>query len=84
VSGEYVGASRERGSVEQSHDAAGSSNVLTDADKARALARFRSMRGSGGVQISFVAFGPTVRADDPEALRRATIAAATDAGTDTA
>jgi hypothetical protein len=48
---------------------------LTDDGKARALARFRSMRGRGGVRISFVAIGPAVPASDPEALGRATTAA---------
>jgi hypothetical protein len=46
---------------------------LTAADKARALARFPSLRGPGGVRLSFVAFGPIVPARDPEALRRAAI-----------
>lgn len=47
--------------------------TLTDADKARALARFRSVRGEGGVRLAFVTLGPIVRAVDPEELRRATI-----------
>jgi hypothetical protein len=55
---------------------------FTDADKARALARFRSLRGPGGVRLSFVAFGPTVRAVDPEVLPRATIGVIIEASED--
>jgi hypothetical protein len=73
ANGEHLGASREREAVEQSHDAAISSVALTDADKVRALARFQFLHGRGGVRLSFVAFGPVVRAAAPEALRPAVI-----------
>jgi hypothetical protein len=43
--------------------------TLSESDKARVLARFRSMRGQGGVRISFVTFGPLVVARDPDELR---------------
>lgn len=43
--------------------------VLTATERARALARFRSLRGQGGVSISFVAPGAIVRARNPAGLR---------------
>lgn len=56
-----------------------SATTLSPADKARALARYRAIRGRGGVQISFVAVGPTVCAADPDELLRATINAINEA-----
>ena len=49
---------------------------LTDVDKERALARYRSLRGRGGVMLGFVTLGPTVKAVDPEGLGVVGIAAA--------
>jgi hypothetical protein len=43
--------------------------VLTAAERARALARFRSLRGQGGVSISFMAPGAIVPARNPAELR---------------
>jgi len=42
--------------------------MLSDDEKARALARFRSLRGRG-VQLSFESFGPEVKADTPQELK---------------
>mgnify|MGYP003407928506 FL=1 len=80
--GEHVGASPERERVEQSHDAAISSNALTEADKAEALARFRSLHARGGVRLSFVAFGPIVQGRQPAELQQLTGTTATDGGDD--
>jgi hypothetical protein len=45
-----------------------SCELLTAADRSRALARFRSLRGRGGARFAFVLFGPIVSARDPNEL----------------
>ena len=45
--------------------------TFTDADRARALARFRSLRGQGGVVIGFAAVGPMDEAATPAELSAA-------------
>jgi hypothetical protein len=44
---------------------------MTDQERARALARFRSLRGRGGVQVRFHPVGPAVPAQSPQELQEA-------------
>jgi hypothetical protein len=44
---------------------------LSDADRARQLARFRNLRGRG-IAVSFPPLGPVVQASDPQELQEAT------------
>ena len=46
--------------------------TLTDAQRARALARYRNLRGRGGVRVGFKQLGPTVEAKNPQELEEAT------------
>lgn len=68
--GGHLGALREQEGAERNRDAAISSDAITDSDKARALAGFRSLRGRGGVRISFIAFGRVVQARQPAELQQ--------------
>lgn len=52
--------------------------VLIAAERVTALARFRSLRGQGGVGISFVTYGASVRARNPAELQERTPAAVTE------
>lgn len=47
---------------------------LSPADRARALARYRLLRGQGGVVLRFGAVGPVVEAATPNELEAATAA----------
>jgi hypothetical protein len=47
------------------------SEKLTDAERARALARYRSMQGRS-VRVGFGPFGPTVEARNPQELEEKT------------
>ena len=41
---------------------------LTPDERERAVARYRCLRGQGGIRLSFVAWGPIVKAGSPRAL----------------
>jgi hypothetical protein len=44
---------------------------MSDQERARALARFRSLRGRGGVSVAFHPVGPPVPAQNPQELQEA-------------
>jgi len=46
---------------------------LADADRARVLARYRSLHGRGGLKIKFEPLGPLVVATNPSELEAATV-----------